>query len=434
MKTLFVSRISLVSIFIYLILAIAALCDSDIAHIVGVLLLFLVLVVCDLHDAVVLLAIFTPNLAILTLSNEGVGLLGLVYLVVFLKFFLMKKIIGRSLGLIIPFVYLLSISFVRIIGGNSYDFLILGEVLIVLCLWDCVFRKNDKHLYFSIYNGFALGCIFMLLGMVLNYLISNDELSRLKAILDDSNFCSMSFLLLFSCSLVAVIYKVDVQHPLPNIIISLLGGLLTGSRGFLLSISVVVLLLSIVGLTNKRGRKVVLLFFIGIMAVLTLYFAGEKHIVGLYENTIGRTLTLKESYVEGTFMDVSSGRFFLWNYYMDYLMSHPKILLFGKGFDDYYLSSNGGYKDMCAHNSFIGSLMGVGIIGTIMIIISYFTLWTRRFFLRHKNAIAFLSILGGGIVGFFFLDGILDMRFIMFFVMTVVMYQLYVDNNRSNSI
>ena len=62
-----ISRTALSAILVYICLSAAALSDSAILHIVGILALVGILIVGNLNESILLAVIFTPNLAIVTL-------------------------------------------------------------------------------------------------------------------------------------------------------------------------------------------------------------------------------------------------------------------------------------------------------------------------------------------------------------------------------
>ena len=116
-----ISRTALSAILVYICLSAAALSDSAILHIVGILALVGILIVGNLNESILLAVIFTPNLAIVTLSNTGIGLIGLVYIIAFFKCLIISKLKFRVRTMIIvPFVYLSLVSLTRVAYGKIY--------------------------------------------------------------------------------------------------------------------------------------------------------------------------------------------------------------------------------------------------------------------------------------------------------------------------
>ncbi len=436
-NSLILNRAALTATTIFGILSVAALFDQPIIQIVGVTALFLAVFLFNTYEALQLTVMFTPNLAIVTLSKGSIGLIGFLYLLLFFKCWVNNNAKLRiNNSIIVPFIYLTFVSLIRVVNGNYYDLFIIMEVFIVFLTWNSIF-DNDNHLICKgIYEAYSFGCVLMIAGMVLRGLVLGTSTTRFMAIFDDANFTSMAFLVLFASSLVAFSYKLKVKNTIINIIISLIGGTITASRGFLVSLGVVVFLFAVSGAINKKERKATFFFVVLSIAVFIMYLAGVDYIVDLYNKTVGRTLELKNTYGNGDFMDVTSGRLYLWKYYIDYIKKSKWILLFGRGFQGYYLIENGGYYNMSAHNSYIASVIGVGVIGTLMLFKAYFSIWKGRLYVdRGSRGFAFISIFIGTAVGYFFLDGILDLRYIMSIVMALTMYKIYChDYNKSIAI
>lgn len=432
-KNYIINRSALMATTVFALLSVAVLFDKPIFQIIGVMALFLAVFIFNIYEAIQLTVAFTPNLAIVTLSKESIGLIGFLYLLLFFKCQIKSNAKLRiNYSMFVPFVYLTFVSLMRVMNGNYYDLFIIIEVFIVILTWNSIFDNGDRLIYKEIYEAYGFGCALMLIGMLLRGLALDTSTTRFMAILDDANFTSMAFIVLFASSLVAFSYKMKVKNKIINIIISLIGGTLTASRGFLVSLGVVILLFVVSGAINKKERKATFFFIIISIAVFIMYLVGVDYIVDLYNNTVGRTLELRNTYSNGSFMDVTSGRLYLWQYYINYIKKGKWILLFGRGFQGYYLIENGGYYNMSAHNSYIASVIAVGVIGTFMLFKAYFSIWKGRLFIERGNrGFAFISIFIGTAVGYFFLDGILDLRYIMSIVMVLTMYKIYYHENNS---
>ena len=159
--------------------------------------------------------------------------------------------------------------------------------------------------------------------------------------------------------------------------------------------------------------------------VFVLYLANFGPVMTIYNNTFGRTTELQESHIEGDFMDATSGRSVLWAYYMLKATSDSSIMLFGRGFYDYHLEENGGFG-LAAHNMYISSIIGIGIIGTLLVLYMYFSILKSGYIRKHnKINIAFSSIIIALLVNYFFLDGILELRLITYHAMVVLMMMIY---------
>lgn len=433
-KIMTILRTKTIAAIAFIIMAFAGVLDSTILHILGMCVLIVSLFLLTRFEAILLTVIFTPNLALLTLSTKGLGLIGFVYLALFMKMILISRVRLRiKKSIFIPFLYLISLTSTRFFSGNYYDFFIIIEVFLILFTWDYILDVGSIDLFKYVFDAYGFGCVLLLIGMFINLLGNNASLMRMTAIQDDANFCSMAFIVLFSCALNSFTYKLDVRHSILYIIISLIGGAATGSRGFFVALVIVLSLFVLVGTLSRNARKAVYLVIFLVVFGFVMYLLRVSAFVNAYDNTINRTLQLRNTYRTGDFMDVSSGRFFLWKYYIDYIRNNKGVLIWGRGFKDYYLTQNGGYSGMSAHNSYIASIIGVGIIGSILLMIAYISLLRGRLRISKKQGLSFLSIAIGTTVGYFFLDGILDLRLIMSFVMTGVMCRIYTYDLNNNA-
>ena len=118
-----------------------------------------------------------------------------------------------------------------------------------------------------------------------------------------------------------------------------------------------------------------------------------------------------ESYSNGDFMDITSGRFFLWKYYWANKVTNIKEFLFGIGFYNYYLAENGGYG-LAAHNMYLSGIIGVGFIGQLAMMSLFLSFFDRVSLGVIKNK-AFLAIPIGVFTEYMMLDGLFDQRIII---------------------
>ena len=113
----------------------------------------------------------------------------------------------------------------------------------------------------------------------------------------------------------------------------------------------------------------------------------------------------------------------MWPYYLNQLCTSSRTILCGFGVNS-YLPEHGGYG-LVAHNSFISGLMGFGIIGTALVIFSYAALiFSERPSSKTtaSQKIMALSVLLSVVLGYFFLDGLMDVRLSMYLSLFVMVY------------
>ena len=75
---------------------------------------------------------------------------------------------------------------------------------------------------------------------------------------------------------------------------------------------------------------------------------------------------------------------------------------------------------------YVSSIIGIGLIGTILLLVLYFSIIKTNNCLHNKKlTIAYCSLVIGALTSYFFLDGILDTRLISYFAMTVMLMTVY---------
>lgn len=380
--------------------------------IVGLGISFFIVLFGDVLTSFFFLAFLTPNLAVFSYTNYGTGLLGLAYILLFLRCFLTAK---RPKCLSEKSILLMSIillfGFARILQGITHDLLLFVQVICAIYVWKYFIKFYDKSDKYTLYKYFGYGVLALLFGMVVQYFTIGRSDNRFTGLLDDPNYTAASFAVLASLSVYLIFNKVKTKQVFFFLVVGMLGGLLTASRGFLLSIGMVAICYVLYALKNRRARIVFFYLLLVIALFVVLYVFKFGPVVSLYDKTIGRTLELQNNYSAGKFMDITSGRLVLWSFYWDELKIHPIMFAFGRGFENYYLVENGGYG-LAAHNSFISGLMGFGLFGLITILSLYFEMC--RF---HKKSIIDFSIIVCFLTAYMFLDGLLDLRLILYFAL-----------------
>jgi len=409
-------------VFIYAFFALGAISNIFVFNLIGLFFLLIVTVFFDVKKTIVALASLTPNNMIVCLSNDSnVRLIGVFYLILLIRLLLKGKYYIKIRVILVYFGVLL-ISLLHFSQVGIHDFALCAQIITAIITWGIIIKRSSQKYKYNIYLYFAFGILLMFFGMLVNRVVNNTD--RFVALLDDPNYTSVSFALLFSASLFFLNKGYKTLNNFVIFLFSIVGGLMTGSRSFLLSIGVVVLIYCLVGLRNKRARRVFLFIVVLLLLALVLLFFRVPFVVKVYDETIGRTLDLQSSYHQGAFMDITSGRVFLWNYYLNQLFSSsPFNIMFGFGLN-YYLEENGGYG-LVTHNSFVSGLMGFGIIGTILIITSYIFLLSSKkplFRTAFVNKIIASTVLVSILVGYFFLDGLLDIRLSMYLSLFSFLY------------
>ncbi len=422
------SIIAIVS-FSFLFLVAGGIIENAGFQLIGCAIILGMVTICPAEKGILYVMAMVPNAAAYTVSAVGVGFLGLSFLII------LMKIIGNKCGwhlkvttsFIFVGLYLLLLSSFRMLDGNYYDFALIIQTLIVVLAWCSILpflRNNDA---IEMINFFRFGCVLMTIGMILLYPFKEDTIGRFRAVLDDCNYTGGVCCVLLGISLLTYCYKLPLKKNMFYMLFAVVSGLMTGSRGFLLSVAVLLLLLLLTHSFGKYTKKFIIGFLLLLGLFWGLYLSGFGPAVSAYDNTIGRTVTLEEEHTDGQFMDVTSGRLVLWAYYLDKASNDQSIMYFGRGFQNYFEEENGG-AGLAAHNMFISSIIGVGIIGTVLILLLYHSiayLGLRK--VKRRIGLSFYSLILSITVNYFFLDGMLDARYVSYFAIMVILIQLYIE-------
>lgn len=195
---------------------------------------------------------------------------------------------------------------------------------------------------------------------------------------------------------------------------------MTGSRGGLVGlIGVGVVLLFTSSHGKKIGSRVKLILIIAVLCGMLYFLASRFLPYDIFER-----LFAFSSYEGGSERDI------IWENGWE-LFTSDLHFLFGAGWGAYY-----GYNGHCQamHNTFLSMLCDVGIIGFLIFFVPI--LKTSFDFLKHKNILPVLLLVGGFIPSFF-LDAI-NKRFfwnvIMFlFIVFVNMQHSAKENSHANT-
>ena len=385
----------------------------------GVILMFGYGVFGKINETIMLMFFLIPNQAIICIPNTSVGLLGLYSIVIFLKIinedrgclidlFQKKKFICPAIFLIL----LNGFNFFR--HGSLYDIAILIQMLIVVMTFLNWNKKGDLDIFQSMIDMFVLGCLILFINGCIYGLLTNEWMQinttnrsmvlRFKGINDDSNYCGISFAF---CSLIFFI-KYTINMKWKNLFWGVFFFALcmfTGSRGALLAL-IVGMIWYIVSSHKLKFKHLLIFFSITFVFFMCVLFVPISFFESIRVSFVERTLAGIINSSGGDFSDISSGRFYLWKLYWQYFIKSIKSILIGFGLYNYGERIAG---TLCAHNVLISSLVTEGILGTISIIMIYSQLFISSIQMKKMKMYVF-SLLLVAIVGYMFLDGILDIR------------------------
>ena len=137
-------------------------------------------------------------------------------------------------------------------------------------------------------------------------------------------------------------------------------GFLTGSRSFLLAFGVGItgiFLVLILKLEICKFFKIIFIFLVGLVILVVLI--NKSNLIGIYWNSLVYRITKLQT------IDVSNGRFEIWNQYFRIFKQSPMYLWIG----GLLVGTNG--IEIVAHNMIIEQIATYGILGSIIILTLY---------------------------------------------------------------
>lgn len=191
-----------------------------------------------------------------------------------------------------------------------------------------------------------------------------------------------------------------------GVIALFLFGVQTVSKSFALMLFIIVLYLFFVSAKNKNWGMVIVLLAFTIMVII-LALTQKVEIINTMIERIANSFDKN---------DITTGRTSIWESYFDYLSQNPKLMLFGAGFGYGF----GGL--VAAHNTYLESIASLGIIGSILLIITIAVLFIPD--KRFKRGLDNYSIVLVIFIMYFFLSMLTwaDFPFQLFFGYCFVNY------------
>ena len=380
----------------------------------------------DVYDGVSLLIGMSANQAILVLTSDGLSIVGVGYLLIAFKIFTAYR--GKvyvSKKIIRPFLVLLSIGIILILKyGSFYDFAIALEVFLTIFVLILFAREATFETKKNIITYYILGAFLCATNLLVSYVIYGYSGERANGVMDNANYTAVSFAFSAICCLILYCHKKNTLLNLFLFLFFVLMLLLTGSRGALLALIVAIIWMLFWGFSRMgRVRNMLLILVVGLIALYISYSMKVSVIVYIDDNVIGRTIERLSESNRGQYMDISSGRITLWEYYINAFKNESlNCQLFGNGSNRYYLKEYGGFGQM-SHSILLGSLMGIGIIGTIAALVMYGHFYKCVVYAKTKkhktNLVGALWITF--VVAYLFVDGIFDLRILIYiFVAAIV--------------
>lgn len=172
---------------------------------------------------------------------------------------------------------------------------------------------------------------------------------------------------------------------LPAALLLIVSGLMTQSRSFLLCLLITVsfTIFHLLGAKQNRGKIYNLAGVFLIVAVIVA-FTLNTFLSEILNSVLLRVMEPRQD-------DISGGRLLLWATYYDYLVASADIMLFGIGTE---IAMDQVGVDQVAHNAFLETIIGWGLLGFSIILISLISVVRGICIVKRYRGFSVVGLIG----------------------------------------
>lgn len=336
--------------------------------IIGIGLLLISSFLFSAKSFLIIMIILVPSIGMIKHINYSIALLGYVFLLSEIKYLfssfknirLNTPILGLIVCVFITVAFYLDISLLTSFIRTAI-FLVFILMFLQNSNFDNLFKKK-------IMISFIFGVVLNIILGILYYLVQSKFMysGDFSGIRNDRNYYASLIAIAISISILNMINSNKKIFWSLLLVFLLFGGLLSGSRTFLISLVWSILLLFLL-LFSRNYKKILLLIFI--FSILSIVFWDYiepplKIIINRFKLDDVKT---------------ANDRFLAWSYYMKMTFSSPFSFLFGNSSKIGYGSST---YTIVQHNLFVESISEIGFLGSLLLFYSYFSLFKKM--RKHK--------------------------------------------------
>ncbi len=292
----------------------------------------------------------------------------------------------------------------------------------LLYMFSKAYKKEDSSfLVTSFILGFLLSIAMSLLKWEIpkfgalcgdwnEFEIGGQLVYRFSGINSDPNFFAIQLLLCFNICMIMV-FNPKCNNRLVWLLATILFfviGMYTYSKSYYLMVAVLTVFIAVFANKRRISKKFIIAFFVCVLLFFVLLIINPFN---LFEGI----------YVRFTTEDFSTGRFAIWENYLNEIISSTREILFGLGIDAPLVG------EKASHNMYIETLYYMGIVGALFFVATYLFI-----ILSHKrkikrgliNLVCFMSIL----VQHFFLNGCISYELPYYFMIACIVFNTDMGN------
>ena len=365
----------LIQVLLYILLAISSLSGMNMFNTLTTVLIILYFLLSAPHEHFYFLIGFVPFEQVLRFNN--VSAYFILLLISVIKLIYKNKYKKYNISGILCLIYFISIEIFHEVGNISY-----GELLIVLStiLYFCffVFLSDDKFYNTTrIVQNFCISFIIIMLHSLYTYgsvnaliqmISTSEEIVRFGN--EDTSIGGAMGIPLYSAIVISLLISYYIIKPNLNLLvkliivffcgISVLFGILTISRSFLLMMAVW-LVFVVFSIFNKQRKRVFIVLILLVLIGIYVYNTNSDSINSIIGNYLYRANKDSGFGIRGK----------IWGSCFKYMNENSLGYIFGYGINNYVLI---GYRKVLlfsalAHNLYIDIIMSIGITGFICLIV-----------------------------------------------------------------
>lgn len=380
----------------------------------GISILLIMVMLLDVNELFYAYALLIPNTYIMKFVGNSTALVGYWMILITLKslFCAHGKRFSQS-RLICLMLHLLCVGITIIYTGNVS---ILSSVvrLISFAVLTNYLAKDKSISQKKLVEMYVWGnCLNIILNLIYNFSKGINSFNGYFAgIGNDRNYFAITLVFAISI-LLAYIYKQKNFNlfQLIQLLILLIGGILSGSRTFVIILFVNIVLFILTISRISLVKKIVVVAVLGIL-ILICYKVFEKNILVLY-------LRFQDENVLG-----ANGRIDAWKYYLDEAFSSLPNAMFGSGGSIKDVMS--GDMESVEHNTFVQMLYTIGLLGSITLFMVFYDIYRafRKTGTSYKVNIALFFPLISILLGYSTVNGLYSDNLMFALVLSFILISL----------
>ena len=385
----------------------------------------------NVNDVFLSLVVMVPNMMMIKYLNSEFAILGYVILIFEWRYLLLiykkeKKIIVTIESICFGFFALITFSLTM-----SASYLASAIRVVSFSIFIYEFLKNSKNKNKGLSDGIILCfCFGVAMSVVLGIVFwiatgQNVFIGYFSGIRNDRNYFSSTVSL--GIAVATMYYKTSLHKRYTRwctvlLVVMLAGGLLSGSRTFVASLLISVIILFYNSLSIKQFKR--LLTLIVVFFILMMIIGDNQNILANIQNTLAR---FSDNDVKS-----GNGRFDIWKIYLGDFTGSLIGFLFGRGTESAIRRMMPDF--MATHNTVIQGLYCGGLTGFLAYIGIYLKIFHKMSQHRHVRIIEMLPIVDVLLCRFFVASYMSDaVSFEILVAIVTATYRITGENNEYSS-